>query len=56
MRMHGLGNFPDPTFTAPSGGPTHVLRGMAFAMGSGLDPRSPVFRQAAAACGLGGVP
>jgi hypothetical protein len=54
MRMHGLGNFPDPTFTAPTGtGPMLVLRGMAFAIGPGLDPRSPAFSHAAAACGLG---
>jgi hypothetical protein len=40
MRMHGLGNFPDPSFTAPTGtGPTLVLRGMAFAIGPELDPR-----------------
>ncbi len=53
MRAHGESDFPDPTFAAPSG-TTRILslRGMLFAFSSGMDPRSPAFRQAAAACGL----
>ncbi|HEY5429636.1 MAG TPA: hypothetical protein VIK04_11010 [Solirubrobacteraceae bacterium] len=42
MRTHGVPNFPDPTF--PTGG------GVAIT-GSGVNPQSPAFKQAAAACG-----
>ncbi|MGO9900782.1 MAG: hypothetical protein ACLP0J_14075 [Solirubrobacteraceae bacterium] len=41
MRKHGVPNFPDPTF---SGGRFNA--GLA-----GVDPQSPAFKQAAAACG-----
>ena len=53
MRAHGVPDFPDPTETAPAG-VTRILaiRGMVFALGSGIDPRSPAFRQAAPACGV----
>jgi hypothetical protein len=45
MRKHGVPNFPDPTF---SGG--RLNAGLA-----GVDPQSPAFTQAAAACqGVGG--
>jgi hypothetical protein len=44
MRAHGLTNFPDPTFQ--SGGRV----GLLFHGGSGLDPNSPQFKQAQAAC------
>ena len=43
MRAHGLANFPDPTF---SGG--HA--GLLFRAGSGIDPSSPAFKAAQAAC------
>ena len=43
MRRHGVPNFPDPTF--PAGG------GVAIKIGSGVNPQSPAFKQAAAACG-----
>jgi hypothetical protein len=54
MRKHGESGFPDPTLTAPSGAVrVLVLRGMVFAFtGAGIDPMSPAFRQAAAACGV----
>jgi hypothetical protein len=44
MRAHGLTNFPDPQFN--SGGGRLLFRGG----GSGLDPNSPAFKQAQAAC------
>ncbi|HLJ03664.1 MAG TPA: hypothetical protein VKT31_09500 [Solirubrobacteraceae bacterium] len=53
MRAHGQPEFPDPARTVPHG--AHLvlaLRGMVFAPGPGVDPRSPAFRQAASACGL----
>ncbi len=54
MRSHGLPDFPDPTRSAPDRGtPILALRGMFFQISSGLNPMSPAFRQAAAACGLG---
>jgi hypothetical protein len=43
MRAHGLTNFPDPQF---SGGRV----GLQIRDGSGLDPNSPAFKQAQAAC------
>lgn len=53
MRTHGEPDFPDPMTKVPSGS-TRVLafHGMAFAVGFGLDPRSPAFQQAASACGV----
>jgi hypothetical protein len=53
MRAHGEPDFPDPMLKVPSGS-TRVLafHGMAFAVGFGLDPRSPAFEQAASACGV----
>jgi hypothetical protein len=44
MRAHGLTNFPDPTFG--SGGQAELL----FHAAGGLDPSSPEFKQAQAAC------
>lgn len=44
MRAHGLTNFPDPQFNGGGG------RLMFRAGGSGLDPNSPAFKQAQAAC------
>jgi hypothetical protein len=53
MRVHGVPNFPDPLSAPPSlRAPVLALRGMIFAVGSGIQPRSPAFQQAAAACGL----
>lgn len=53
MRTHGVPGFPDPTQTAPQGVTrVLVLRGMVFALRSGIDPKSPAFRQATAACGV----
>lgn len=55
MRAHGQTSFPDPTIGAPNPGITGrilALRGMFFAVGPTFNPRSPAFRQAAAACGL----
>jgi hypothetical protein len=53
MRSSGQSNFPDPTLTAPHGAARIlVLRGMVFALGPGINPKSPAFRQAARACGV----
>jgi hypothetical protein len=52
MRTHGVPNFPDPTLSATGRGETLILHGLVFAVGSGLNPQSPAFKQAAAACGL----
>lgn len=43
FRTHGVPNFPDPTF--PSTG------GLFIPAGSGVNPQSPAFKQASAACG-----
>jgi hypothetical protein len=53
MRTHGEPDFPDPLLSPPSGA-TRVLalRGMVFALGTGIDPRSPAFQQASTACGI----
>jgi hypothetical protein len=60
MRANGQPDFPDPTLTAPSGAArVLVMRGMVFALGAGVDPKSPGFRQAASRCGVtppGGAP
>ena len=58
MRTHGLPDFPDPLTSPPSSPPAGAaviieLHGMAFELGSGLDPRSPAFQHAASACGIG---
>jgi hypothetical protein len=60
MRRNGEPDFPDPTLTAPAG-VTRVLvmRGMVFAIGTGIDPKTAAFREAAARCGVtppGGAP
>ena len=54
MRSHGVPQFPDPAFSPP-GNADHVLvmPGMAFAIPGSVDPKSPAFRQAARACGVG---
>jgi hypothetical protein len=52
MRQHGLPNFPDPGF----GGGGQITLGSAAK--GGIDPQSPAFKSAQAACGspLGGKP
>ncbi len=53
MRSHGLSSFPDPARSvSASAGPIFVVRGMEFELGSGLNPASPAFTRAAAACGV----
>ncbi len=54
MRAHGVPQFPDPAFS-PVRNAQHVLvmPGMAFAIPSSVDPKSPAFRSAASACGVG---
>jgi hypothetical protein len=53
MRANGQPNFPDPTLI-PRAHATRVLvlRGMVFAFGSGINPKSTAFRQAATSCGV----
>jgi hypothetical protein len=57
MRAHGVPDFPDPLTTAPGSPPAGAvaildLHGMAFELGSGINPRSPAFQQAATDCGI----
>jgi len=57
MRTHGVPGFPDPLTSVPSSplqGAVAIisLHGMTFQLGSGLDPRSPAFQQAASDCGI----
>jgi hypothetical protein len=53
MRSHGVAGFPDPALTSPSNAPRVLVLGeMVFALGPTVDPKSPAFRRAAAACGL----
>ena len=53
MRAHGLLTFPDPAFTSPRNAQRIlVLREMVFAISASMDPKSPAFRRAAAACGV----
>jgi hypothetical protein len=55
MREHGLSDFPDPTPSPPaSGGAGEVIgrAGLFYALGPGLSPQSPAFKQAATACGI----
>lgn len=53
MRANGVPDFPDPTETAGSGASrVLVLRGMVFALGPGVNPKSPGFREAATRCGV----
>ncbi len=54
VRAHGEPDFPDPTLSPPSNigsGTVIGLHGLYFDL-STIDPTSPSFRQAAAACGL----
>ncbi len=58
MRRHGVSGFPDPTLTLPSNpSPSEysILEdrgGVVLAVPSTINPGSPVFKQAAAACGF----
>jgi hypothetical protein len=53
MRTHGEPDFPDPLLSPPRGAtPVLVFHRMSFAVGSGLDPRSTAFQQAATDCGV----
>ena len=60
MRAHGLQNFPDPTTSSPSpgsgSGPVLGMGGVFLNLGAaGLDPSSPAFQRAAAACHFPGA-
>lgn len=56
MRAHGIPDFPDPTTSPPgrggTGGPRLVLGrdGLFLALPAGMNPGTPAFRSAAAAC------
>ena len=56
MRAHGLTDFPDPTLHAPTpgNGVNAVIdrNGVFLALGPGINPQSPAFAHAAAACGM----
>ena len=58
MRRHGVSGFPDPTLTPPpSPNPSKYSivedrGGVVLAVPSTINPGSPVFKQAAAACGF----
>jgi hypothetical protein len=64
MRAHGVTGFPDPTES--SGGPPNLnpadyslvedRGGVVLAVPKSIDPNSPVFQRASAACGFGGGP
>jgi hypothetical protein len=57
MRAHGVTGFPDPTNTPPSSpnGYSQVtgVGGVFLAVPDTINPDSPVYRHAAAACGFG---
>ena len=58
MRAHGISGFPDPTTSPPApgqGGFGFVFGhdGAFIAVPSSINPRSPAFQQAAAACNFG---
>jgi hypothetical protein len=54
MRQHGVTGFPDPTFTPPSSPAGYSIvedrGGVILAVPSTINPRSPVFIQAAKVC------
>ena len=56
MRRHGISDFPDPTTTVPSlrgfVGVISDIEGAIFVFPASLDTQSPLFKQAAAACGF----
>jgi hypothetical protein len=57
MRAHGIAGFPDPTTHPPSNPAGFGLvvghNGVFLAVPQSIDPRSPAFTQAAAACNFG---
>jgi hypothetical protein len=54
MRAHRVPSFPDPvTFLASRSTNVLVEGGMMFPIGSTVNPQSPAFERAAAACGQG---
>jgi hypothetical protein len=57
MRAHGISGFPDPTTTPPSNPSDYSAvvgrNGVWLAVPNSIDPQSPAFRQAAAACNFG---
>ncbi len=56
MRQHGVSGFPDPTLSPPSSPAGYSQledrRGVILAIPDTIDQRSPVYKQAAAACGF----
>lgn len=60
MRQHGISGFPDPTTSPPAKPSGYGLAlgrdGVFVAIPKTIDPRSPAFRQAAAACGFPAPP
>ena len=58
MRRHGISSFPDPHTGSPPSNPVGYSAiiangGYFLAIPSSIDPRSPAFKQAAAACNFG---
>ena len=57
MREHGISGFPDPTTTPPSNPADYSgvmgRNGVWLAIPNSIDPQSPAFKQAAAACNFG---
>jgi hypothetical protein len=57
MRAHGISGFPDPTTTPPSNPSDYSAvmghNGVWLAVPNSIDPQSPAFKQAAAACNFG---
>jgi hypothetical protein len=58
MRRHGVAGFPDPTLTPPSSPAGYSLLqdsdGVVLAVPDTINPGSPTFKEAAAACQFGG--
>lgn len=56
MRQHGVSGFPDPTLSPPSSPAGYSILedrgGVILAVPSTINPASPTFKQAAAACGF----
>jgi hypothetical protein len=56
MRQHGVSGFPDPTLSPPSSPAGYSIiedrGGVVLAVPSTINPESPIFKQAGAACGF----
>jgi hypothetical protein len=56
MRQHGVSGFPDPTLKPPASPAGYSIvedrGGVVLAVSDTINPASPVFKQAAAACGF----